>query len=132
MNDSSDNSSLKNFQYFIATKVDYLDKGFRVCNSSNISSNQFDLISLENVSRSQVSDFLRAASCEHTASTYSLEFITKKKAEGFTFKPCISKRWNRWSRVVHDICVDGEIFQVPDGSCVIVKPLKEIKQIIMV
>lgn len=129
--DDSD-CKIKNFQYFIATKVDYLDRGFRVCRTSDVSSDQFDLVSFENVTRFQIANFLTVASQKDTASTYSLEYMNIKKSAGFTLKPCASKRWMFWNEIEHDICIDGEIFKIPDGSSIIVKPLVKNQQVFMV
>ena len=125
---------IKNFGYFIATKVDNLDKGFRVSKSSDISSKQFDLVSLENATRGQIATFLKACSCERTGSAGSFSFIMNLKSSGFALKPhtCSGRTFWFKSDVVHDICIDGEIFQIPDGASIIARPLEDSKQIFTV
>ena len=133
--EDSDQPNFRNLGYFIATKVDFLDRGFRISKTSDISSNEFDLISLENVSRFQIAKFLSAASCENTSSKCNLDYVSTCKSAGFSLKPSTSSGRTSITDgkigIVHDICIDGEIFEIPDGSSVVVKPLIDSKQVFM-
>ena len=109
----------------------HLDSGFNVAPHADFSSLDFDIVSTSLIGRRKLGTFLDQAT--RRGQHIHLPFVHMDKASGFCLRPD-SKSGRRINRgqIVHDICIDGEIWEMEDGLEMIVKPLKPASQIFWV
>jgi diacylglycerol kinase family enzyme len=126
MTDSTTSTTPKksSFTYFLSTRMTFLERGFKIAPDADFSTDQMNLITTGNISRSEMYTFLMdaAADGKHT----KLNYVRNQKALGFRLKPLSqSARQGQGRKKVHDICIDGEMVEVDDGCEIAVDPSAE-------
>ncbi|KAJ3055995.1 hypothetical protein HK097_008484 [Rhizophlyctis rosea] len=115
---------------FCANQVSSLELGFKIAPHAHPSNPTTDLILCTSPDRSQVLDLLKGAGQNGNHTT--LPFVKYVRAKGYTLLPTGGGRVKtdgmvEWvsslvgsggGRVVHDLCIDGEMVEVEDGKAV--------------
>ncbi|KND03613.1 uncharacterized protein SPPG_01089 [Spizellomyces punctatus DAOM BR117] len=115
------------FSYFLSTKMSSLEPGFQIAPHAHPSTSNIDLVLAPSLNRSQLLHFLQ--------STPAIpEYIRYIKTRGFKLAPSQSSgRRTSWvpkaGKLVHDICIDGEMVELENGQAVWVKILDERAQL---
>ncbi|KAI9002386.1 ATP-NAD kinase-like domain-containing protein [Gaertneriomyces semiglobifer] len=108
------NDAVHEYDYFVATKTTHLDPTFHPTRYSDPSDPTMSLLSLPRSSRSQVMDFLSNTPAIPRAASYLKVHGFVLTPEAATGRVTKDAKGNRTE--VHDICVDGEMIEVPQGE----------------
>ncbi len=107
-------TTTNSYAYFLATQMTFLEKGFHICPSATFSC--YSLLTLIKTSRWNLLTFLfKASGGQHIA----LPNVSIQELKSFRLKPLTGGRHimlDTKLKSIHDICVDGEVFQIENGQ----------------
>ncbi|KAI9329632.1 ATP-NAD kinase-like domain-containing protein [Obelidium mucronatum] len=118
------------YSYFAATKMTHFEPGFNISPNSSPFSREIDVISTTTRSGSKLWSFLMSA-C-FGGNPLHLPYCENIKVRGIVFQPILRGFWRFMfnpRRCSADVCVDGEMWRVPNGKAVYIKDLDDMEQI---
>jgi diacylglycerol kinase family enzyme len=103
---------IREFTYFLSTRMNYLEKGFKIAPKASYNQSQMDLIYLEgNSSSMQMITFLDYAAKD--GKHCELDYVFEEKTVDWSLKFFDhGGRLNEKGDTVHDVCVDGELYEL--------------------